>query len=106
MQGGDRGLRLVFAQPVAGQRGLQNRHPLGDQAGVPARSVLLTKRYQAASRASARSATRIVQQHEREQPRDLRLVGQGDELAGETDRLGRQVNVSAVSLVEDEVEQP
>jgi hypothetical protein len=34
----------------------------------------------------------MMQQHQREQPRALGLVGHGDELAGQADRLGRQVD--------------
>jgi hypothetical protein len=48
----------------------------------------------------------VVQQHEREQPGDLGLVGEGGELAGDPDRLGRQVDIPAVPLVEDQVEHP
>ncbi len=36
VQGGDRGLGLVLAEPVAGERGLQDLDALGDRGGVPA----------------------------------------------------------------------
>jgi len=41
VQGGDRGLHLVLAEPIARQRRLQDRHALGDQLGVPPGPVLL-----------------------------------------------------------------
>ena len=47
---------------------------------------------------------RVVQQHQGEQPVDLGIVHQGRELSGEPDRLGREVDVARVALVEDEVE--
>ena len=48
----------------------------------------------------------MVQQHEREQARDLLMTGGGGQLAGQPDRLGGQVDVAGVALVEDEVEHP
>jgi hypothetical protein len=39
-------------------------------------------------------------------PRDLGIVGRGDEVAGESDRLGRQVDVPPYPSLKDEVEHP
>ena len=39
-------------------------------------------------------------------PCDLRLVGHGGELPGQADRLGGEVDVAGVALVEDDVEHP
>ena len=106
MQGGDRGLRLVLAKPVACQRGLQDGHALGDQPGVPARAVLPVERDETTVGRRPRGAPGVVQQHQGEEPGDFRLVGQCRELPGDPDRLGRQIHVAAVALVEDEVEHP
>jgi hypothetical protein len=48
VQGRDGGLGLELAEPVAAQRGLQERDALGDERGVPAGAVLLGQRDQAA----------------------------------------------------------
>ncbi len=48
----------------------------------------------------------MVQQHERQQPRHVRLVGDRVELAGQPDGLRRQIGLPAVTLVEDQVEHP
>ena len=49
---------------------------------------------------------RVVQQHQCEQPVDLGVVHQCSQLPGQSDRLGREVNVAGVALVEDEVQHP
>ena len=46
----------------------------------------------------------MVQQHEGKQTVDLRLVEDAGELTGHPDRFGRQVDVAAVALVEEEVQ--
>ena len=71
----DRRLRLVLAEPVAGQRGLQHRHALGDQVAPPQPAVLLGQRHEAAVGAGPGGASRVVEQEQREQPGDLRVVG-------------------------------
>jgi hypothetical protein len=48
----------------------------------------------------------VVQQHQRQQPCDLLVIGHRRQLPGEPDRLGRQVDVAGVALVEDQVEHP
>ena len=48
----------------------------------------------------------MVQQHQGEQSVDLGVVDQRRQLAGEPDRLGREVDVARVALVEDEVQHP
>ena len=47
-----------------------------------------------------------MQQHQGEQPVDLGVVHQGRQLPGQPDRLGREVDVAGVALVEDEVQHP
>ena len=73
VQGGDRGLELELAAPLAGQRGLQDRDALRDQVGVPQAAVLLGERHEGAVRAGAGGAARVVEQHQREQPVGLRV---------------------------------
>jgi len=46
----------------------------------------------------------VVEQHQREQARDLLVVDRGRQLASEPDRLGGEVDVAGVALVEDQVE--
>ena len=46
----------------------------------------------------------MVEQHQREQARHLLVVDPGRQLAGEPDRLGGEVDVAGVALVEDQVE--
>ena len=60
--------------------------------GSQRRPILLVERDELALRARARGSPRIGQEHERQQPRDLGLVGdEAMEHAGETKRLARQV---------------
>ena len=106
VQGGDRGLGLELAEPVATQRRLQDGDALGDERGVPAGAVLLGQRDQAAVAPGPRRSPGVVQQHQRQQPRGLLVVGHRRQLPGEPDRLGRQVDVAGVALVEDQVEHP
>src|SRR6185312_17326913 len=49
-------------------------------------------------------APRVVDQHEREEARHFLIFGLGRQLAGEPDRLGGEVDVAGVALVEYEVE--
>ena len=48
----------------------------------------------------------MVEQHQREQPARLRLLGRERELAGEPDRLAGQVDPARVAGRVDEVEHP
>ena len=48
----------------------------------------------------------MVQEHQGEQPVDLWFVHQGRQLPGESDRLGREIDVAGIALVEDEVQHP
>jgi hypothetical protein len=48
----------------------------------------------------------VVQQHERQQPGRLLVVGDRVQPPGQADRLGGQVDVAGVALVEHEVEHP
>ena len=101
---GDRRLCLVLAEPVLRERGLQDGDSLCDELGVPLAPVLLGERHDPAVRAGPTAAARVVQQHQGEQAVDLGVVDQGCQLAGEPDRLGRDVDIAGVALVEDEVQ--
>ena len=88
VQGGDGGLGLELPEPVATQRRLQDGDALGDQRGVPAGAVLLGQGDQAAVPPGPRRSPGVVQQHQRQQPRGLLVVGpldigQGRQLPGE-----------------------
>ena len=69
------------------------RDPLGDGRRVPAAAVLLGERDQRAVRAGPRRTAGVGQQHQREQPGDLAVVGQAlAQLPGQADRLARQLD--------------
>ena len=46
----------------------------------------------------------MVEQHQCEQPVDLGVVHQDRQLAREPDRLGREIDVAGIALVEDEIQ--
>jgi hypothetical protein len=75
-----------------------------DQAGVPPAAALLGQGHEPAVGAGPCRAPGVVQQHEREQARDLLIADPGRQLASEPDRLGGEVDVAGVALVEDQVE--
>ena len=85
---------------------------LADDVPIPAPAVLLGERDQSAVGRGAGRTSGIGQQHERQQPRDLAVVGQqAVEVAAKPDRLGRQVGAlqvgtgaRRVALVEDQVQ--
>ena len=51
-----------------------------------------------------RRQARVVEEHQREQPARLRLLGREGELPGEPDRLSREVDALRVAGRVDEVE--
>ncbi len=71
--------------------------PSCDQLAVPAGPVLLGQRDERAALGRACRPARLGQEHEREEPRRLRLVGQQlVEQAAETDGLRGQIGVVKV----------
>ena len=78
---------------------VDQRDALGDRAAVPARAVLLGERDAARRRRPVRAgAAGVGQQHQREQPGDLAVVGQQPvQLAGQPDRLVRAARPAAAS---------
>ena len=104
MEGGDRGLRLELAEAVAGEGGLEDLDGLGDDRGVPEGAVLVGEGDERAVGRGAGRAAGVVEEHQREQAVDLGVVGERRDLAGEADRLGGEVDVAGVALVEDQVE--
>ena len=48
----------------------------------------------------------MMEEHQGEQPVDLGVVHQDGQLPGQSDRLGREIDVAGISLVEDEVQHP
>ncbi len=106
VQGRDRRLRLEFAQAVPRQAGLQHGDALDDEVAPPQPTVLLGQRYEAAVGTRACRPARMVQQEQREQARDLRIVGRREQLPGQPDRLRGKVDIAAVALVEHQVQHP
>ena len=112
MHGVDRRLDLVDAGLVAPQAVADDRLALGDQCAVPAVPILVGERHEVAAGGRPGRAARLDEQHQREQPQDLRLVGHElGEQPAETDGLGAQVGADElrsragrVALVEDEVD--
>ena len=77
--GADRALRDSVAR--------DERDALGDRRSVPQRAVLLVERDQLAVRPGARRAARVGEQHQREQPGDLAVVGQQRGAAARASRI-------------------
>ena len=112
MRGGDRGLELVRPGPAQADRALEHPEALVDAGPVPERAVLVVEEHELPVRADARRAAGVLEEHEREQPEHLGLVGHehGEELP-ETDRLVAELLADVVApgrrrvaLVEHEVE--
>ena len=113
VNGGNRRLQLVRAYRALRQRSLTSATPSAIACSVPERAVLLRQRDELAVRSGAREPARVGEQHEREQPGDLGVVGQA---AGETSRVSRMASFARslrwssgaaarrVALVEDQVE--
>ena len=110
---GDRRLQRVRARrPPQRQRAVDERQRLADHRAVPALAVLLLEQHEVAVGADPRRAPRVVEEHQREQARRLRLVGQQQvDDPREPDRLRREVLAHdrvargrGVALVEDQVE--
>ena len=95
-----------------GGRRSTSARPSAICVAVPQPAILLVEEHELAVRAGARVAPRVLEEHEREQAGDLRLVGhQRAENTRQPDRLGaelppheRLARGRRVALVEDEVE--
>ena len=82
------------------------RDALGDELAVPLAPVLLGEWHDRSVRPGPAAAASVVQQHQREQTVDLGIIHRRGQLPGEPDRLGGEVDLARVALVEDEVEHP
>ena len=103
MEGGDRRLHDVDAATVQRKSALEHGLPGGDLRRIPERAVLLVEQDELAV-PEARLAPGVVQQHHRQQPVHLGLVGhQLGECAAEPEGLGGQVSATPVALVENQV---
>lgn len=88
----DRGLELVRARPPAAQAPPHELEPLRDERRVPRRPVLLGQRDEGPVGRDPGGPARVHEQHEREQPHDLLVVGHElHEEPPEPDRLRAQV---------------
>jgi hypothetical protein len=112
VNGVDRRLYLVRAGLTAAQAAADQLLALGDQLAVPAAAVLVGEQHHLAVWSRARRPARLDEQHQREQPGDLLLVGhQLGQQPAEPDRLRAQVlahepvaRARRVPLVEDQVD--
>jgi hypothetical protein len=85
--------------------------PFGDQKGIPPAAILIPKQDEIAVRSHASDPTRLEKQHEREQPQDLRFIGQElRQQSSEPDRFRAEVVTHKpfaggrrIALVENEV---
>ena len=73
---------------------------LGDEPDVPQAAVLVGERHDASRPVRSCSRCTMVQEHGASEPVDLGVVDQGRRLSGQAYRLGRQVDVARVPLVE------
>jgi hypothetical protein len=112
VHGRDRGLDSVLAERRLAQRGVQDRRALGDLRSIPERPVLLGERDELPVGRRSRRAPRVDQQHQREEARDLAVVGQQpvrnprhpDRLVGELGAVQLGAGGARVALVEDQVQ--
>ena len=92
VDGRDRRLELVLAHRALLHGAVEQGEPLGDQRPVPQRAILLGQRDQLAVGVGPRGAPGVDQQHQREQPGHLGVVGQQPlHDPGQPDRLRRQL---------------
>jgi hypothetical protein len=76
VHGGDGGLDLVCAHRAFWKGGGDERDAFRDLRAIPKSSILFGEGDQLATGSGTRGATRIGQQHERQQSRDLAVVGE------------------------------
>jgi hypothetical protein len=106
----DRSLKLIHPGATQSQRALEHPPPFAGLRPVPPRPVLIREQDELAA-LGTRLAPRVVEDHQREQPTHLRLVGHEDsEQPREPNRLVAQVHPNEpagrrrVPFVEDQVE--
>ncbi len=100
----NRRLHDVGPAPVECECPGQHGATLVDLLGVPQRPVLIGEQHQIPV-AKPGLATRVVQQHHRQQAVRLGLIGQQlDQGVTEPQRLGRHVAATPVALVEDQID--
>ena len=112
MEDRDRRLDLVRTRPAGRDGPVDEGAPLLDGRLVPARAVLVLEQHEVAALADAGIAPGVMEQHQRQQPGRLGLVGeQRDHDPCQADRLGAQLAADqriargrGVALVEHEVE--
>ena len=111
VQRADRCLYLIGSRIVKGERLVQNRNPLVDFGLIPACPILVIQQHEFARCIEARLATRIVQQHQRQQTECFgALRQQVDQHPAQADCLAAQIAArqciasgGAITLVEDQV---
>src|SRR5437899_1754603 len=106
MQGRDGGLQRIRSEAARRQCALDELDAFLYLLPVPFRAVLFLERDQLAPPGGRRtgSASRVVQQHQREQPGRLRFRQQLDDQPAQPYRLGREIGAGEVALVEDEID--
>ena len=112
MQRRDRRLQLVEPGSAPAHRILEQTLALADPPAIPQRAVLIVEQHELAVFVDACGTARVVQQHQREQARDLGVVGhQAVQQSPQADRLGAQLAAhqpiaggGEPALVEDQVQ--
>src|ERR1700730_9483139 len=112
VHGVDRCLNLVWTRLVTLEALPHDGLPLGDEVAIPEGAVLVSEQDEFAVRGRARGASRLDEQHEREQSHDLRFVGyELDQEASEADGLHAKLladkavtRTRRVTFVEDEID--
>ncbi len=106
MQRRDRGLHEVRATAEQGEPTIERRQSFGEAGRVPPRAVLVGEQHDAAV-VEPRRASRVEQQHHREQPVHVGLIGhQLGEGTTQPDRFVGEIGTvtGPLALVEDEVD--
>jgi hypothetical protein len=112
VHGGNRRLQLIGPDRPSRQGPAYQRNALSDRIVVPEAAVLVRQRDQLAAGAGARRSPCVCQEHQREQARDLAVVGEQpvddasepDRFAGQLGALEVGAGTGRISLVEDQVE--
>ena len=111
VNGSDSRLQRVGAEPAGGERPFDQCDRLADLGPIPQRTVLLAEQHDLARRRGPRGVTRLVQQHQREQPDCFGLGQQLHQQSTQAYRLGSQAPAherlarrSEIAFVEHEID--
>ena len=113
MHGNDGGLHGVRAEAPGGERPLYQRGAFNNLRLIPAAAVLLVEAHQLARLIGTRGAAGVMQQHQGQQPHQLRIGQQLKQQTPETDSLGAEVGTGqlaaaggGIAFIENQVDHP